>query len=283
MDFLACSGYTAPQTLANTVPFIQQDNADFMVMTLGGNDVGFAGIAIDCLVRPELIFRQPCPKSLSDAERKIADPALESDIHAVYDAVFAKMRDDHHYQLYHTFYHRFFNDETDWCDRETFSTPISGPKLLKLRRQRINALVDLMNGRLEGIAESYIRKQQGKSSWSQGSRLIAINPDRLPKADGSGTYGLFDGHRFCEPGHTELEDDSVWFFGTIDHDSAPDGGNAGVKPTAIERRDEKDGRLEERQPWPEWVTQSFHPKTAGMKAIKRVVQENLQKYRAAER
>ena len=284
MDFIACSGYTATDTLLKTIPLLRQDRADVMIMTLGGNDIGFSGIAIDCLVRPGLVYGRPCEETLSRAERAIADPSLETNIHGVYDNVFQKMTDDYHYQLYHIFYSRFFNDETDWCDHVTFSTPITGPRLKRVRRQRINQLGDILNARLEQIAANYIQKKQGRPSWSKGSRLIAINPDAIPVAPGSKeTYALFDGHRFCEPNHKQLENPDVWFFGTVDRDSL--GGGA----TAVQKREADvvsdttmiSSALQRRE-LPEWATQSFHPKTAGMKAVKQALQVSLQQNRPAE-
>ena len=292
MDFIACSGYTAPETLTKTIPVIEQDEADLMIMTLGGNDIGFSSIAIDCLVRPGLIFGPlTCEQILSKAEREIADVKLENNIHAVYDAIFEKMKDDYHYQLYHIFYSRFFNDQTDWCDFQTFSTPITGPKLFKRRRQRINQLSDLLNSRLEEIANNYIQKKKGRPSWNKGSRLITINPEKLPVANGTGTYALYEGHRFCEPGTRTLEDPNVWFFGTIDRDNTLDSEDIELIPTAVQRREisemlevsQHNNTSQDPNQLPEFVVRCFHPKTSGMKAVKRALQESLQRSRPAER
>lgn len=91
------------------------------------------------------------------------------------------------------------------------------PKLTRQLRRKLNALADELNKRLEEIASNYIQKQT-KASWSQGPRLFVLNPDKQKRRNGN-TYGLFDGHRFCEPGKTDLKDPSAWFFGTLDKDS----------------------------------------------------------------
>ena len=290
LDFIACSGYTSPDTLTTTIPLIQSTDIDFMVMTLGGNDIGFAKIAVDCLVAPGIFFwkNKDCEETLTKAAIAIEDVTLENNIHAVYDAIFEKMKDDYHYQLYHVFYSRFFNDETDWCDGATFSGWFTGPKLVKVQRKRINQMADLLNARLQTIADNYIKLKAGRPSWDKGSRLITINPDKFPKPDGSGTYGLFDGHRFCEPDvrhFWDLESDKVWFFGTKEHDDTkPDA----TTVTAVTKRDRLNTTAEAnitslRFDLPEWAVQGFHPKTAGMKAIKEALQETLQKHRPAER
>ncbi|KAL9028865.1 MAG: hypothetical protein Q9196_002819 [Gyalolechia fulgens] len=262
-NFIACTGYTCADSLIEARDVIEPEWADFMVMTLGGNDIGFSAIAAECLVKAEFLPGD-CDETLAKAKGLLAATEFETNIYAIYDEIFAKMKDDRHYQLYHIFYHRFFNDVTEWCNHKTFA--IRHPKLTRTLRGKMNNLSDALNKRLEEVAANYIRMQRGKASWSQASRLVAINPDKLTDEDGN-TYGLFDGHRFCEPGVTNLKDPSVWFFSTLSHDS-------------LQKRQ---ASTPNRVAAPEVLTQTFHPKTAGFKAIKRVLQENLQKNRPAER
>lgn len=217
-SFVACSGYTAPDVLTSTIPQLPQDKADFMVMTLGGNDIGFAKIAVDCLILNGLIFGRKCEQTLAAAVLSIKSVTLQANIHSVYDELFAKMIDDSHYQVYHMFYSRFFDDTTVWCDGQKLAR-IQGPYLSVQIRQRLNALADLLNARLQEIAERYIDLQRGRASWAKASRLITINPDKVRKPGGAmGSYGLYDGHRFCEPGVTTLLSDNVWFFGVADYE-----------------------------------------------------------------
>lgn len=302
MEFIACSGHRAPETLARVTDFVEQDRADFMVMTVGGNDIGFAAIAVECLVKARFLPGD-CDETIRKARQLLAAPKFENDIHAVYDEVFEKMKDDRHYQLYHIFYSRFFNDQTDWCDRMSFGAIV--PKLTRELRKKLNLLANDLNRRLEGVVENYIQKQT-KASWSQGPRLIGLNPDNLTRSNGE-TYGLFDGHRFCEPGKTTLRDPSVWFFGTFDKDSVE---KRHVGLQTLQQYDaskcEKDPKyatnikfsydcdvaryFESRggiQPaafnaLPEVLSQSFHPRTPGFGAEKRMLQQSLQKNRPAE-
>ena len=144
----------------------------------------------------------------------------------------------------------------------------------------MNNLADLLNERLEQIAANYVKLRQGRPSWNKGSRLITINPDKVPNANGTGTYGLFDGHRFCEPDAKELESDNVWFFGSLDHDDAA--ALATYKREIVEVRASNETLSAPGPPTPEFLVQSFHPKTGGMRAIKEELQRQLQKYRPAE-
>ncbi|KAI4238686.1 MAG: hypothetical protein LQ349_000929 [Xanthoria aureola] len=240
-DFIACSGYTSADSLIQARDVIEPERADFMVITLGGNDIGFSSIAAECLVKAEFLPGD-CDVTLAKAKGLLAATEFETNIHA----------------------HRFFNDATEWCNDKTFA--IRNPKLTRTLRGKMNNLADALNKRLEEVAANYIRRQHGKASWSLASCLITINPDKLTDEDGK-TYGLFDGHRFCEPGITDLKDPSVWFFSTFSHDS-------------LQKRE---GTRPNRLAAPEILTQTFHPRTAGFKAIKRVLQESLQKNRPAER
>ena len=259
MDFLACSGNQSPDTFGRVDLLVQPDRADFMVMTLGGNDIGFSDIAVECLVKAR-ILPGDCDRTILKARRLLAAEKFENDLHAVYDKIFEKMKDDRHYQLYHIFYHRFFNDQTTWCNSKSFS--LIEPRLTRELRTKMNVLANDLNQRLEEVAANYIRKQT-TASWSQGPRLFGINPDKLRRSNGE-IYGLFDGHRFCEPGVTDLKDPSVWFFSTFAGDSVAK--RAELEPLAL----------------PETTIQTFHPRTAGFRAEKDMLRESLQKNRPAE-
>ena len=299
VDFIACSGDRAPDTLIRVRDLVEENKADFMVMTLGGNDIKFSDIATECLVKAKWLPGD-CIVTIGLARSLLAAQKFEDDLHAVYDEIFARMKDDYHYQLYHIFYHRFFNDETEWCNKESFK--LTGyPKLTRELRSNMNSLADALNKRLGEIVESYIRKQT-KPSWSQGPRLIGLNPDNLTRETGE-SYGLFDGHRFCEPDVTRLRDPSVWFFATYDKDSVS---KRDLELEILEKYDSASCRKSPRYKTdadfrqgcdmaqssaseqagmltlPELVTQTFHPKSAGFSAETRMLQESLQKNRPAE-
>lgn len=303
MTFLACVGYTATDTLSKTLPLMEKDKADFVAMTLGGNDIGFSKLATECLIKPAFLHGS-CSDTLEKARLALRADKLEKDIHAVYDKIFEKMKDDRHYQLYHILYHRFFNDQTEWCSHKSFG--IATPSLTREVRTNMNVLADELNQRLQDIAEKYIQKQSGKS-WSQGSRLITINPDKLQNDKGE-TYGLFDGHRFCEPEIKDLTDPRIWFFGLLDTDSLQ---KREMRVEALEQfdtdecdRDPKyssdakfsyecdvarhfanNGGVEKARQFqvPEVVRQTFHPKSVGHEAIKRILAKSLQEHRPAEK
>ena len=85
-----------------------------MVATDTSNISGFAKIAVDCLVLNGLLFGRKCEATLAAAVNSIKSVTLQANIHSVYDELYARMPDDNHYQLYHMFYSRFFDDTTVW-------------------------------------------------------------------------------------------------------------------------------------------------------------------------
>ncbi len=65
LNFLACTGAVSDDVIKNQLPEISSDPPpDFAVMTLGGNDIGFANIAKACLVG--LIGAGNCDDKISE-------------------------------------------------------------------------------------------------------------------------------------------------------------------------------------------------------------------------
>lgn len=51
MNFLACTGHITDDMIKNQLPAVSSDPApDLAILTIGGNDIGFAKIAESCLV-----------------------------------------------------------------------------------------------------------------------------------------------------------------------------------------------------------------------------------------
>ena len=220
-QFIACTGDKTQDFLNVQVDLISTDPPpDFLIMSLGGNDVGFSDIVKACLLKPGGPVSADCDTTVQSSIDKINDQDLQDQLFKVYDAVFDKMPADYHYQLYQLLYHHFFNveDSSTWCNDQTFGLiPGYRPLLtLDLRRQ-LNNLVTTLNQRIEGIAKSYLQskwppKQPHAPGWFR-DRIFTVNPEM--QFDGHNYYGLFDNHRFCEIGVEDpnFHDPSTWFFG----------------------------------------------------------------------
>lgn len=238
LDFIACTRYKSTDTNTYSIPLIKQDTQDFMVMTIGGNDIGFGDLAKACLYRP-LGFGADCKATIASASIKIDSQDFKSNIKSVYAGLFDKMKKQYQYQVYQIGYFRFFYAETtdtDWCnDQSLGSTDVDKPKLTKNLRDQLNALSGRLNANLQAWAQEFSNAKMGgqvdngykfpEEGWETGRpRLFFIDPDRQHDDIRNIDYGLFDGHRFCEPGVEDptFHDQSIWFFsGILVQDNPP--------------------------------------------------------------
>ena len=116
-----------------------------------------------------------CDATIQNARTLLAAPIFEDDIHAVYDEVFGKMKDDRHYLLYHIFYNRLFNDQTDLCNHMSFGAVV--PRLTHDLRNKLNALADDLNARLEGVVDISRSRQSLLVAESEVVRPESGQPD----------------------------------------------------------------------------------------------------------
>ena len=284
-----------------------------MVMTLGGNDIGFSGILKACLVRPNPLGKS-CADAITEAENKIGSPEFQTNLTNVWDGLFDKMAGDYRYHVYHLLYSRFFNSGTPWCNDQSFGFyPGISPKLTAQLRATLNVLVNDANSRIKQIARQYVLDKKGGNRGGQlvppapgfrdGNRLYIIEPDNQVEDVRAIPYALFDDHRFCESGVESLKDDSIWFF-TLRNDDAEETDIAtftqGIDPTSCisDPKYESDIDFEygcdiaiyinspgidkealSKTALPEKITQAFHPKTVGFAAIRRLMSNILRKAR----
>ena len=280
MAFVACTGYTVVQTRDITLRTLT-DTYDFMVMTVGGNDINFVTIAKDCLGIGIDWRRSKCDKALNVSDAILESAEFRDNMESLYDQIFAqKLNPDPYSQLYHMFYPRFFNVEpgSEWCDKKRFVYPI-GPTVVEYYRVKLNDLVDRLNAKLEEIARNYIIAHTHE--WGGATRLVTIDLERYPY--------WFEGHRFCEKkDKRNLLSDNVNFFGYMGHDnwSPPSDTNNNNTSTPASPGIDSNATLRDFElsdddatsdvsgsplnstvskfEWkPEWLKRSFHPKTKG--------------------
>ncbi|KAF2225240.1 hypothetical protein BDZ85DRAFT_280429 [Elsinoe ampelina] len=208
-----------------------------VIMTIGGNNAGFANIVTDCMYQPfwwrdyEGPFPDDgkCAAAIAAADR-ILDDTIGTDITNTYIDIFNHFKDmPSDLNVYHTSYIPFFNTEDNWCRDESFAVyPLSWKKEQKLNveiRTAMNNLVTKMNN----IIDQAVRDFQPRLAQSQ-RRLLArqkdlsdtgpVIPDRPdPPAPPPATQPFqppiqpvvakrnlgfidlsetFSGHRFCE-------------------------------------------------------------------------------------
>ncbi|KFA65389.1 hypothetical protein S40285_00406 [Stachybotrys chlorohalonatus IBT 40285] len=202
-QFLSCTGSTITDMLAGSdVSQIDQfntpDTTDFALLSIGGNDLGFFDIMNSCIFRFYSFYSGTCESALRKSEEAIEGPEFE---HRLRIAIM-EILDMIHWEkrLWFTItvtgYARFFNAETEECDDYSFGVWWRGPKLKRELRQRMNLMVDSVNGKIRRSIDS-------------------INDDFLePKVFFVDYDAEFEGHRFCEPGVVEPDyaRNDTWFF-----------------------------------------------------------------------
>jgi SAGA-associated factor 73 len=225
---LSCTGSTISDMLAGSpVSQIDQFNttstADFALLSIGGNDLGFFDIMNSCIFRFYSFYSGTCESALENSERAIAGPEFEHRLRIGILEILDRVQWEKRpwFTITVTGYARFFNAETEECDDRSFGVWWRGPKLKRELRQRMNNMVTSVNKK---IARS----------------IDSINDDfLLPKVFFVDYDAEFEGHRFCEPGVMEPDytRNETWFFligGQDNGEGAPPGGPSPVPPPPTE-------------------------------------------------
>jgi SAGA-associated factor 73 len=200
---LSCTGSTITDMLAGSpVSQIDQFNttatADFALLSIGGNDLGFFDIMNSCIFRFYSFYSGTCETALAKSEAAIAGPDFEHRLRIAIMEVLDRVHWEKRpwFTITVTGYARFFNDETDECDDYSFGVWWLGPKLKRELRQRMNKMVMSVNQKIR-------------------QSINAINDDFLiPRVFFVDYDAEFEGHRFCEPGVKEpdYKRNETWFF-----------------------------------------------------------------------
>ena len=298
--FIACTGYTTIDVIEKTfrvLPTLEaRDGLDFMVMTLGGNDVGFGEITKFCLFYSQLRHWRDCQKAKARAWSIIKGQDLEDQMFEVYNGIFNNMYNTNRHQLYHIFYPTFFDTKpgSGWCNIWSFFPAglIGGALLTNKRRTELNDITEALNARLFQIADNY--RNMVMLARISPQRLITLDPNLF--WDGTHDVDLFRGHRFCDSeGPHYLGNPEQWFFafnrgelsqaetssatskreveGTPVAPVVNSTNSTNVAFTGQITNETTVGKL------PEWLTKTFHPTPAGFEMIKWALQVELKRNR----
>lgn len=311
-QFIACTGAKTPDVLDTQIELIVDDPPpDFAVLTLGGNDIGFSDILKACLLKPGGPISADCDDTLAASRVKLDSQDLQDNMFKVYDGIFGKMPAGYHYHVYHILYSAFFNadDASTWCNDQTFGLlPGYKPLLTLDLRTKLNRLGEDLNSRLAEIIEAYRKTKQPVDGphapgWVR-NRIWSIDPDR-ERDSLNNAYGIFDKHRFCEIGVEDpaFNDPSTWFFGWRTDDvtmvGASNFSSVDTSTCASDPRYESDIVFSYQCDYaqyfktpqaqsdlvvaaPESLTKSFHPRSVGFTALKRMLQNIMVDLRPAE-
>ncbi|TID02004.1 Lipase 1 [Colletotrichum higginsianum] len=202
-QFLSCTGSTTDNVLSGGERsqidnFNTSINADFAILSIGGNDLGFFRVMNACIFRFYSFYSGTCEAALQDVSDRIEGPDFEQRLEMVIMEILDKVHWEKRpwFVITVTGYARFFSVETDECDNCTLGVWWQGPKLKRDVRQRMNNMVMAVNDKLK-------RSIDAVNSRFTTPKAIFVNYD-----------ARFDGHRFCEPTVTEpaYNRTETWFF-----------------------------------------------------------------------
>ncbi|KAL7940915.1 SGNH hydrolase-type esterase domain-containing protein [Trichoderma barbatum] len=213
-QFLSCTGSTVNDMLAGAEHsqidgFNTTSTADFALLSIGGNDLGFFEIMNSCIFRFYSFYSGTCESALRHADEQMAGSEFEHRLRLVIMEILDRVRWEKRpwFTITVTGYARFFNADTDECDDYSFGLWWRGPKLKRELRQRMNDMVVDVNNKIRRSVDAI------NAAFAE-PRVLFVDYD-----------DAFEGHRFCEPGVVEPDyaRNETWFFlvGGLDNAETP--------------------------------------------------------------
>ncbi|KAL7808431.1 SGNH hydrolase [Trichoderma gracile] len=202
-QFLSCTGSTVGDMLAGAEHsqidgFNTTSTADFALLSIGGNDLGFFDIMNSCIFRFYSFYSGTCETALRHADEQMASSDFEDRLRLVIMEILDRVRWERRpwFTITVTGYARFFNADTDECDDYSFGMWWRGPKLERSLRQRMNDMVVDVNNKIRRSVDAI------NAAFAE-PRVLFVDYD-----------DAFEGHRFCEPGVVEPDyaRNETWFF-----------------------------------------------------------------------
>ncbi|KAH6342924.1 hypothetical protein HBI37_091310 [Parastagonospora nodorum] len=206
-----------------------------MIMLQAGHDIANLAAVAGACVYKQGNCSQEIARASSYINGKDKDQLFQ-DVLSTIDSIFGheKVKTNDHFQLFMPGYVQIFyanGGDGDWCSNATFAVVDNGPLLILELRRSINQLLqDLNAGIKAGIAAS---------SYSGRTHFIDVDPQ-------------FNGHRFCQPEHTTIEQytsDKVYLWN--------------MSPAEANATD------------PGMSLRTFHPKEIGYRAMTNAIIQNL--------
>jgi len=174
-------------------------------LSIGGNDIDFPGIIFNCILQwnPPGTKYLPCPEQKERTRALLDSQATVDNIAHTINKVVDRGRlgpAKDRFKLYVTGFPRFFNEKTKPCDDVTFArdaNPIRDPKkeyinMTQELRGEFNQMSDKLN---QDIAAAVALTANRGVTW------VPVD-------------GVMEGHRFCEEGVTEPDQNNgnLWLF-----------------------------------------------------------------------
>lgn len=211
-----CSGDTTSGLKEQINNWSSDDSANLALLTMGGNDLGFADIVWYCVVTPNTIQwgstnRKKCVAA-EDKARDLMNDKGENGLHHKLKTLYKGILDrggQPDLNLFVTGYPGFFNQDTSDCDKSSFHYFWGGYKpssdwfldrivyLTEDLRSELNLLVTQLNNLVEAAVND------ANSEAGRGSAVHYVN-----------IQNKFDSHRWCEQGihEPDAKAPNTYFF-----------------------------------------------------------------------
>jgi hypothetical protein len=175
-------------------------------LSVGGNDIDFAGILFNCILETSPVLGSPlktCPQQRSDTWALLSSPDLVNNIDHLIKKTVARGRAGsigNDFRLYLTGFPEFFNAVDPGCDTVTFArtaNPVPDGRDHVMLTTELRAEFNLMSDELNKAIQSAVSQNE-----DMNVKFIDIQTTDL------------DGHRFCEPGVKEPDqkNPNLWLF-----------------------------------------------------------------------
>ncbi|KAM7203130.1 SGNH hydrolase-type esterase domain containing protein [Naviculisporaceae sp. PSN 640] len=201
-NFHACSGATTDD-VAKQAEYLDE-TVELATITVGGNDVGFSDVVLNCVYKPFGLLSSDCDKTIDDADSKIENEFGDG-LRKAFTAFTERPRHPN-LQVFVTGYAHFFNAETPECKGESWNfydvgepnLDTGAEKLTPELRQKLNDYGLNINAKIEEIVNEFSAKPD-VGTW------------RFVSYDNS-----FETHRFCEgrydePADKDSDHPETWF------------------------------------------------------------------------
>ncbi|KAI9674953.1 MAG: hypothetical protein M1817_001359 [Caeruleum heppii] len=183
-------------------------NPQMATLAVGGDDIDFPGILFNCILETHIPGGGPPARSCDDQRKHswglINSPDLVNNLDHLIKKTVKKGREGtigDKFKLYVTGYGEFFNAVDKACDDVTFARTANpkddGKEHIKLTTELRGDFNDMSVALNAAIEDAVARNKD------EGVKFIDIQGN-----------GALDGHRFCEPGVKEPDqnNDKLWFW-----------------------------------------------------------------------
>jgi lysophospholipase L1-like esterase len=225
LTFVGCSGNRYNDIADSENSQISQAGSPrFITLTIGGNDLGFFNVASNCIYqqdgtkdygpqyKDDTQRTGECAKAIDQARNNINDLAY-GQITAIFKKIVESpnINNGNKFDIYLTGYVHFFNVDTTDCNSWDFGAPVlpsqtqHHPLLSQELRTDMNDLVQRVNDAYSQAVHDYLYDPSIPTNVDV--TFVNITP-------------IFDGHRFCEAGHTrddQYNSPDVWIWNLSTH------------------------------------------------------------------